>query len=110
MRITNLKDKLITGGLFAVIITVFIVFQLPCPFLYFFNIPCPGCGMTRAMVGLLHLDLRYAFRMHPLFWTVPIFLFYFLTDWHPFKRKWVNEGLLSLICAGFFVHWIIRLF
>ena len=39
MRITNLKDKLITGGLFAVIITVFIVFQLPCPFLYFFNIP-----------------------------------------------------------------------
>ncbi len=110
MKITHLKDKLITSGIFIVIIAVFIVFQLPCPFLYFLNIPCPGCGMTRAVIGVFRLDFRYAFHMHPLFWTVPIFLLYYFADWHPFKRKWVNEGLLALICTGFLVNWIIKLF
>ncbi|MEM7153980.1 MAG: DUF2752 domain-containing protein [Myxococcota bacterium] len=28
--------------------------------------PCPGCGATRAMVHLLHLQPVHAWRMHPL--------------------------------------------
>jgi hypothetical protein len=28
--------------------------------------PCPGCGMTRAMVDLAHLDFAGSLRMHPL--------------------------------------------
>jgi hypothetical protein len=30
------------------------------------RIPCPGCGMTRATMALLHGDLAGAFALHPL--------------------------------------------
>jgi hypothetical protein len=37
-----------------------------CPTAFFLGIPCPGCGMTRAALALLHGDLRAAFGFHPL--------------------------------------------
>jgi hypothetical protein len=30
------------------------------------QIPCPGCGMTRATLALLHGDVAQAFALHPL--------------------------------------------
>jgi hypothetical protein len=30
------------------------------------RIPCPGCGMTRAALSLLHGDFAQAFGLHPL--------------------------------------------
>src|SRR6185503_7185615 len=30
------------------------------------RIPCPGCGMTRATLALLHGDVARAFAIHPL--------------------------------------------
>jgi hypothetical protein len=31
-----------------------------------FGIPCPGCGLTRATLTLLHGDVQGALRFHPL--------------------------------------------
>lgn len=42
------------------------------------GIPCPGCGMTRAYLRLLHFDISGAFFMHPLFLLPPAFPFIFL--------------------------------
>ena len=33
--------------------------------------PCPGCGMTRAVLAVLRGDLRAAFSFHPLWVTLP---------------------------------------
>lgn len=41
---------------------------ITCPFLFLSGISCPGCGMTRAWLALLRLDLSSAFAWHPLFW------------------------------------------
>jgi hypothetical protein len=59
----------------SLIITVFPVifmimeeatpFSWVCPFYAFTNLPCPGCGMTRAVSSLIHLDLLSAISMHP---------------------------------------------
>lgn len=36
-----------------------------CPFHTLSGWPCPGCGMVRAVVALLHLDLDRALHYHP---------------------------------------------
>jgi hypothetical protein len=50
--------------------------KLPlCPSAAVLGIPCPGCGLTRATLALLHGDLAAALRFHPLvFVLAPIYL------------------------------------
>lgn len=42
-----------------------------CPILYVTGISCPSCGMTRACLHLLQLDLPGAIHYHPLCFTLP---------------------------------------
>lgn len=37
-----------------------------CPLAGSLAIPCPGCGLTRATLALLHGDVRGALHLHPL--------------------------------------------
>jgi Protein of unknown function (DUF2752) len=59
------------SGVFAVIV----VERLPfCPMATVLGIPCPGCGLTRATLALLHGDVRGALALHPLvFVLAPLF-------------------------------------
>jgi hypothetical protein len=42
-----------------------------CPTAFFLGVPCPGCGMTRAALALLHGDVHGAIALHPL---APLFV------------------------------------
>ncbi|MCR5209951.1 MAG: DUF2752 domain-containing protein [Lachnospiraceae bacterium] len=42
-----------------------------CPLRYFFGVPCPLCGMSRALYSLLTLDIEKAFYYHAL-WPVVV--------------------------------------
>lgn len=118
--------------LYAVLILV-VFFSYRCPFLLFWGIPCPGCGMTRAFIALLHLDIQAAFYYHPLFPLVILLLLWGLFSvWkanHPalytriFARlpfakplrsfasnKTMRRLFLVLTCALFFLVFFIRLF
>jgi hypothetical protein len=37
-----------------------------CPFRRLTHLPCPGCGMTRALLALIRGDLHAALAFHPL--------------------------------------------
>lgn len=37
-----------------------------CPFRLLTGLPCPGCGLTRSLVCLLHGDLASSIAFHPL--------------------------------------------
>lgn len=63
-------------GVLLVIAAFYAVLQwagVTCPILYVTGVSCAGCGMTRAWLSLLRLDLPAAFAYHPLFWLpVPV--------------------------------------
>lgn len=49
------------------------LFNIPCPIKTITGISCPGCGMSRACISLLKLDIQSAAHYHPLvFGILPI--------------------------------------
>lgn len=84
----------------ALLLLVFWVFSIPCPIKYLTGISCAGCGMTRAWMSALRLDLAAAFGFHPLFWAVPVAgVFILLLGRFPRLSKGVFAVLLVLDIA-----------
>ena len=109
MKIKGLKEKLITLAAVGLTVAAWAYFRIFCLFKLIFKIPCPGCGMTRAYLALLRLDVAGAFEMHPMFWSVPILLVFYLFDGKIFRPRWINTAILTLIFIGFFINWIFKL-
>ena len=65
-----MKDKalrravLILPSLF-ILLNILHIFCWKCPFFTVTGIQCPGCGMTRGIIALLHGCIREAFIYHP---------------------------------------------
>jgi len=61
-----------------------------CPSILLLNEECPGCGITRACMHLIHFDFERAFDFNALsFLVFPIFAFawakWFWADWKQFQ-------------------------
>jgi Protein of unknown function (DUF2752) len=78
-----------------------------CGFVRMFHIPCPGCGMTRAVTLLMAGDWRGSLHMHPL--ALPVLAagatFALATVWTTYVYGWpmVHKsrlGRASLVGLG----------
>ena len=49
-----------------------ILFKGVCPLLAIWGIPCPTCGVTRALLSICHFDMNGYFYFHPL--AIPLLL------------------------------------
>lgn len=96
---------------FVIVSGIILLVFYHCPFLYFFGIPCPGCGMTRALLSMIRLDFKEAFYYHPLFVMVIIAAIYVLLKQTGKVRmsKTAENKLLLAICILFIAVYIIRL-
>ena len=66
--------------------------------------------MTRAVLSAIRLDFADAFMLHPMFWSLPILIIYFLYDGSLFNNKKINSGVLAILALGFFLNWIVKIF
>ena len=107
--VRNIKDKLITTAILLAVVVGMRVFSVSCPFLTITGLPCPTCGMTRAWIAALSLDLQSALSYHPLFWTVPILYLCFLYDGRLFSKMRCNTTLYTLLGTAFAVYWAMTL-
>lgn len=80
-----------------------------CVYLKYFHIICPGCGMTRAVRELMHLNLSGAFTYHPMVFSLPVILLYILADGKLFNRKFIDNTILIMIGVGFVINYVIKL-
>jgi hypothetical protein len=52
-----------------------------CPSKQFLNMECPGCGMTRSVQHLIHLDIEAAWQFNKLtFLILPILGFFYVKE------------------------------
>lgn len=76
--------------------------------------PCPGCGMTRAMLAFFHMDFRNAFRWHPLWplvFILPVVLAIFNYS-KALKERYLSKMLLVtlLLIMSVYIMRMILLF
>lgn len=95
--------------------------ELPqmCQFRNIFDIPCPGCGLTRAFISMGHLDFVSAWNYHP----IGVFFYAIVVFQIPYRCIQIvrcRNGLLpiqlgtappwiwGILVAAVFVQWILR--
>ena len=90
-----------------------IIFQLECPWKKNFDIDCAGCGTTRMLLSLFHLDFYQAFRFNPFMFLTIIFLLLYLGYYGVcklLKKNYVKLGIKTLVVYAvlLFVFMILR--
>ena len=86
-----------------------LIFGNGCFFLALTDIPCPTCGMTRAVLMLLTFNIREAFILNPALPTVPIAAIFCALAFADKKRARLWLILLISDVAALFTVWVIRL-
>ncbi len=107
--ITGYKRKVLILALiatyFAIAYALLDRFDITCVFLALFRIPCPGCGMTRALASLLKLDFYRAAQHNVVIFFMPYVVAYLMFE---FRHK-IHGVLLSIIATIAIVNWLIKL-
>lgn len=102
------------AGILYFVFTSVTKIGIPCPFRFVTGLQCPGCGISRMLIALAHLDFVSAFHYNPfILLTSPILLFIiFYADYRYIKTgdsslgKW--NFLLIAELAGLLIFGIAR--
>lgn len=86
-----------------------------CPIALATGVPCPGCGMTRALAKLADGDLESALEYHPLVFLIAVELT-FAGVWFFLRRRdkvqamprWTANLMVISTAAAMVVTWGIR--
>ena len=103
----NRRDISALAGI-ALLYVALEAFGVTCPIRFLTGISCAGCGMSRAWLSLLRLDLSAAFAYHPLF-LLPVPAAAVLM----FRRRipeWLWKSFLGTVCGLFVLVYLFRLF
>ena len=102
----NRKDVSALAGI-ALFYVLIESLGVTCPIRFLTGISCAGCGMSRAWLSLLRLDLAGALYYHPLFWLpIPAAALLLFRDRLPKRAFTVG---LSLCGVLFILVYFIRL-
>lgn len=79
-----MSKKLIITGLAGVVciayyfLLTFFNVGIPCLFHEITGLLCPGCGITRMILSILHLDFKSAFQYNPVIFVFSPVIIYFI--------------------------------
>ena len=80
-----------------------------CPVWAVVGIPCPACGMTRAILSLLHLDIAGAFAMHPGIFVLIIWAVCLLASFANKRSFWKDIRFHLVFAAVFLLIYVFRM-
>ena len=90
-----------------------------CPLLHAFGIPCPGCGLTRACLALLHGEWQQALTIHAFALFMPLALIFISIGVLPARHKQQfivqvekierRTGIFTILLLALLAYWLVRL-
>lgn len=106
------KHNIVRKCFYLFLFVLCLLFFYHCPFDYLLGIPCPGCGMTRALFSVLLLRFSKAFYYHPgIYLVIPGFLLWCADHFKLLSLKpQAKKVLLSAGIAALIFIYFIRLF
>lgn len=106
---SHLGIKLLALILAGCFLLLWVCMDWPCIFRSVTGLPCPGCGMARAWLAALRLDLFQALHHHPMFWSIPVLILYLIFDGRLFRSARADAWCLGAVLAGLAAAYLIRL-
>lgn len=104
------------GRLLLPLLIIFLFYGLPfltgnaqCQLKELTGMPCPGCGMTRAVLCLLSLDFSGAFAWHPLVFYPPLVAFLLWLQFGRAKSVRMPGWLWGLLLSVFLLVYALRM-
>ncbi len=96
------------------------VFNWQCPIWYTLGIPCPGCGLSRAIIALVQGDWERSFTLHAFapFFLLALILITIVTLLPALQRQgvinWISlverhTGITNFLLIGLVFYWLGRL-
>ena len=118
MNPTRIVIAWVVGTLFTLGFSYFLFIKFtglsfPCFYYKNFGIQCPGCGLTRMFMALIHLDFVSAFMYNPfmfcvLFVWLTVTVLVFVGKPKFASNPWFLYPLLGLTALGYVVFAILR--
>ena len=105
----TVRQHIIYFAVICCFIAVIRIFEINCPIVYFTGVPCPTCGVTRALLSLLTLNLKGYINYHPfalpLVAAVALMLHAKL-----FKRKRLVYGFVIAVLTVNFIYYLMKIY
>lgn len=91
-----------------------------CPIRHGLGVPCPGCGLSRAMISSLHGDWQHALLMHAFAPVAIVALLLIMvsgllpTGWRGslvggVRSLETHTGITFFLLTGLMAYWLVRL-
>lgn len=105
-----IKYLSIIGAITLYIVLMNVIFGSSCLIKNLIHFPCPFCGMTRAHLSALSLDLITALRYHPMFFIgLPFLALVLFEENFTGKLKKISNITVTTIGLLFILVYVIRL-
>ena len=95
--------------IFAVIGTYLVlsaILNISCPVMYFIKIPCPTCGMTRAILSLVRFDVREYMEYNPMAFFMITAAFLLIHRNVLKKNKWIDSYSALVLTTNIIIYFI----
>ena len=109
-NIKSQEYKKILYNIFIILLicAAYYIFDINCMIRRLTGIPCPGCGMSRAVYNIFKGNVAEAFRFHPLFPLIPFILLAMTNILN--KHIKIKNTILIITAVLFFSAYIVRMY
>lgn len=116
-----MSKKLIITGLAGVVCVAYYLLLtsfnigIPCLFHEITGLLCPGCGITRMILAILHLDFKSAFQYNQVIFVLSPVIIYFVirlyVSWlksKPYKLSLLENIIVYIMLIVLLIFGIVR--